>query len=252
MRDDLDKYQQSFQNMEGKIHVLEHQISLEEQMAYFRESKEWKVLTQKEMTPDESSCKKWFDLICSGDDVAEQKTYIVRLANSRQPKAYTFLKQLENICVNPELKNWIYMAIIDIQMALESEMSGEKQVYIATGLGGKGEKLLFCILLYSRKLEPFEAYQKDIIEREFNYILSKEECEVDRAEVGEVCVKLLLYIPFRANIRQVMTKAISSCNEYGNFLSEHYTITNVKELDEKEIEEAIEIYRKNEDIETSN
>ena len=47
MRDELDKYQQSFQNMEGKIHVLEHQIPLEEQMDYFRESKDWKELTKK-------------------------------------------------------------------------------------------------------------------------------------------------------------------------------------------------------------
>ena len=252
MRDELDKYQQSFQNMEGKIHVLEHQIPLEEQMDYFRESKDWKELTKKEKFFDESKCEEWFDKVCLGEgDMEQQKTYIIRLANSRQPKAFTYLKQLTDICENPELKNWIYMAIIDIQMALESEMSGEKQVYVATGLGGKGEELLFCILLYSRTLKPFEAYQKDIVEREFNYVLLRENCDVDRIEVGEVSVKLMIYIPFRASIRHLMAKAIGSCNEYGDFLSEHYTITNVKELNEDEIKEAIEVYRKNEDIGTS-
>ena len=106
-------------------------------------------------------------------------------------------------------------------------------------------------MLYSRTLKPFEAYQKDIVEREFNYVLLRENCDVDRIEVGEVSVKLMIYIPFRASIRHLMAKAIGSCNEYGDFLSEHYTITNVKELNEDEIKEAIEVYRKNEDIGTS-
>ena len=250
MRDDLDKYQQSFQNMEGRIHILEHQIPLEEQMDYFRKSKEWKVLAQKEMLPDESNCRIWYDKILSGEDEAEQKTYIIRLANSRLPKAYTYLKRLAELCEIPELKNWIYMATVDIQMALESELSGEKQVFVATGLGGKGEKLLFCILLYSRTLTPFEPYQCDIIERELEYFFPRRDCEIDRIEVGDVYVKLLLYIPFRANIRQIMAEAVDNCNEYGNFLSEHYTITNVKELDEEEVKEAIAIYRKNENLET--
>lgn len=244
----MDKYQQSFQNMNGKIHILEQKIPIEEQMKYFNESRKWKRISN-ETPPSEAVCEEWFELVRSGsEDIWDEKDYILGLANSHQPKAYTYLKQLADTCQKPELKNWLYLALMDIQMSLESEMSEEKQIYVATGLGGKGNKLLFCILMFSRELKPFEPYQRQTIVREFSYIFEKDNCEVGNIEVNDLYVKVLLYIPFKANIRHAIDSAIISCNEYGNFLSVHYTITNVKELDEQEIQEAIEVYRKNENL----
>ena len=40
--DILRKYQHSFRNMKGKIHILEQQVPVEEQMRYFRASERWK------------------------------------------------------------------------------------------------------------------------------------------------------------------------------------------------------------------
>lgn len=238
--------------MDGKIHVLEQRIPIEEQMTYFRQAKAWKERTDNKEEATDDLVNGWLKLYENTEDPAEKKDYIIRLAASHHPKAYTILKELAQECEDTELRNWICVAVVDIQMALESDMSGEKQIYVATGLGGKGEKLLFCLLFYSRTLTPFEPYQCDTIDREFRYILEKESCEVAQIEVGDIYAKLLIYIPFRENIRHCIGHAIESCNEYGNFLSEHYTITNVKELDEEEIREAIEIYKnENKDITTS-
>ncbi len=247
MDDRLDKYQESFRQMDGKIHVLEQRVPIEVQMDYFRRAKAWKELTEGCVKATDLLITTWLKLFRTEKDIEQKKLCIIRLASTRHPKAFTGLKELAQKCDDPELKNWICVAIVDIQMALESEMSGEKQIYVATGLGGKEEKLLFCLLFYSRTLTPFEPYQCDIIDREFRYILPKESCEVEKIEVGDIYVKAMVYIPFRENIRHCIGRAVDSCNEYGNFLSEHYTITNVKELDEEEIREAIALYKNDEE-----
>ena len=46
-------------------------------------------------------------------------------------------------------------------------------------------------------------------------------------------------IPVRADIKQALDKVINECNQYGNFLSQVFTITNVKELSAEEVEEII-------------
>ena len=43
----------------------------------------------------------------------------------------------------------------------------------------------------------------------------------------------------RADIKQALDKVINECNQYGNFLSQVFTITNVKELSAEEVEEII-------------
>ena len=50
-------------------------------------------------------------------------------------------------------------------------------------------------------------------------------------------------IPFddaaKAEIFEQLDKVINECNQYGNFLSQVFTITNVKELSAEEVEEII-------------
>ena len=41
------------------------------------------------------------------------------------------------------------------------------------------------------------------------------------------------------DIKQALDKVINECNQYGNFLSQVFTITNVKELSAEEVEEII-------------
>ena len=58
--------------------------------------------------------------------------------------------------------------------------------------------------------------------------------------VAENYVELLLLIPIAGNIKKVMGDTIRECNEYGHFLSDRYTITNVKPLSEQEIQEILD------------
>ena len=52
-------------------------------------------------------------------------------------------------------------------------------------------------------------------------------------------MELVFLIPVRADIKLTLDKVINECNQYGDFLSNVFTITNVKELTPEEISEII-------------
>ena len=140
---------------------------------------------------------------------------------------------------DPEMANWAYMALMESRIVLESDLSDEKQILISTGMGGKGEKLRFYVLILANELKPFQDYQRKIVEREFPYQLEKADCEIEQLTIGEQYVAMVFLIPVLAEIKQVIERVINECNEYGNFLSSSFTITNVKELSEEEVHEVI-------------
>jgi hypothetical protein len=233
------KYYDSFRNMDGHFHILEHRVPVEEQIAYFKFSdqvrktfREMSDMDYEQYIPDRKDVEQSLD---------DKKKMLSILAISKQVRAY---RMLERYVQNPdkELINWAYMALMESRINLETELSGEKQIYISTGLGGKGQKLRFYVLIVSADGKPFEHYQREVIEKEFGYLLSKEDCEIERLTVGDRYVELVYLMPIKTDIKRLLERLIGECNLYGNFLSEMYTITNVKELSQQEVNRIVEKY----------
>ena len=232
------KFRDSFSKIDGHFHILEQRVPVERQMEYFKYSEKIKKDQDK---PDMSRTD--FSIFENSLDdpgaTTEHKMHVLSmLATSRQVKAYRLLEEYAQAPA-PDVADWAYMALMESRIALESELSDEMQIYISTGLGGRGEKLRFYVLLLANELKSFLEYQKKVIEREFSYSLEKAECEIERLTIGEKHVELVFLIPVRADIKQTLDKVINECNQYGNFLSQVFTITNVKELSGEEVEEII-------------
>lgn len=230
------KFQESFNRMDGHFHILEQRVPVELQMEYFKYSeqmrKEKPVLTDVDYGI-------FFQRLSDPEVTTDHKKYILSvLATSRQVKVY---RMLEDYVQEPgqDVRDWAYMALMESRIALESELSDEKQIYISTGLGGRNEKLRFYVLILSKGLKPFQEYQRNVVEREFAYSLSRENCEMERLKIEELYVELIFLIPVRLDIKLTLDKVISECNQYGDFLADVFTITNVKELSADEITEII-------------
>ena len=240
--DILRKYQHSFRNMKGKIHILEQQVPVEEQMRYFRASERWKKNAGGLLPAYDEECNHWFRKLTDQEEiksVEEKKELLLNLANSKNPVSFRLLKQYVADGPDPEVANWAYLALMEIQIALESDYSEERQIYISTGMGGKGTKLRFYVLMLSNGKKPFLEYQRQTIEREFAYYLEKADCEIERLTIGEQYVELLFLLPIRVDIKPLLDRLVNECNQYGNFLSASYTVTNVKELTHEEILELV-------------
>ena len=232
------KFRDSFSKMDGHFHILEQRVPVELQMEYFKYSEQ---VRKERAKPDlnDMDYTAFRESLSNPESTTDYKKYILSmLATSREVKAY---RMLEDYVQHPDedVSNWAYMALMESRISLESELSDEKQIYISTGLGGKGEKLRFYVLMLSRDRKPFLGYQRKVIEREFAYFLPKADCEIERLTIGEQYVELVFLIPVRADIKLTLDKVINECNQYGDFLSDIFTITNVKELTEQEVTDII-------------
>ncbi|HBA30330.1 MAG TPA: hypothetical protein DCZ45_07130, partial [Parabacteroides goldsteinii] len=208
------KFRDSFSKMDGHFHILEQRVPVELQMEYFKYSEQ----VRKERTkPDlnDMDYTAFRESLSNPESTTDYKKYILSmLATSREVKAY---RMLEDYVQHPDedVSNWAYMALMESRISLESELSDEKQIYISTGLGGKGEKLRFYVLMLSRDRKPFQEYQRKVIEREFAYFLPKADCEIERLTIGEQYVELVFLIPLRADIKLTLERVINECNQYG-------------------------------------
>jgi len=137
---------------------------------------------------------------------------------------------------------------MESRVMLESEFTDERQIYISTGLGGKGNKLRFYILLLSSTGNQFLAYQQQVIEREFAFALHNDNCEIEELTIKTNYVELTVLTPIQTNIKQFIENIVLECNQYGNFITNAIIITNVKKLAESEI---AQIIKKHENIRTS-
>ncbi|MDR3309605.1 MAG: hypothetical protein LBS80_06600 [Tannerella sp.] len=229
-----------FQNSDGRFHIIEHSVPVDEQIEYFK----FADRVKKDIILTDADYEK-FGSQLNADDCSPQrkKKLIAILGAAKTVRAY---RLLEDYAGHPdqELANWSYMALTESRIALETDLSDEKHVYISTGMGGKDDKLRFYVLIMSEKSMTFLDYQKEIINKEFNFMLPQSGCVVEKLTVSDKYVAMVFLIPMQANLKYVLEKVIAECNQYGDFLSRFLTVTNVKELNVDEISKIIESYER--------
>jgi len=237
--DALRRFYDSFRKMKGRLHILEHRVPVEEQMRYFRYSN--RIRKEKHEVKDDD-CELYETGLYSEELPNDEKKKILSiLASSKQVWAY---RLLESYVQQPseELVGWAYMALMESRISIESELSDERQIYVSTGLGGRGEKLRFYILVISSGGASFLDYQRGVVRSELEYVFSKNDCDIERLTVEDRYVELVALIPVSVDIRGALENAISECNLYGRFLSEVFTITNVKEFSREDVAKILERY----------
>ncbi|MDR0994830.1 MAG: hypothetical protein LBL81_00910 [Tannerella sp.] len=239
--DILERFRHAFDVEGGQFHVVEYSVPIDVQMEYFKYSEQMRKnnIHVADNEYEESRANLW-DATLSP---TRRKHILSALALTNNVKAYrlleAYVKQAEP---DPEIVEWAQMALMESRIMMESELLEEKQIYISTGLGGKGDKLRFFVLLLANGGQVFKDYQKQIVEREFNYALSKQNSEIERIAMHDLYIEMVLLIPMRYDIKSILSNVISECNQYGEFIADEVTITNVKELSETEIDEVLKHY----------
>ena len=227
------KIQEIFGSMPAKFSVLEEEIDIEQQMEYFEFSK----IHKNELSKEEI-LKRRENLYNSKISIYDKKLLLVQLAAIEEVVAYrTIEKYLEN--PDLELRKWAILAFQESRMVLETSLLEENQVFISTGLGGKGKKLRYFVVLVFKKDKNIGPVQQKVIENEFNYILDKYDSELEEKTHDKHFTKLKVLIPINIPINEVLDRAINECNQYGDFIDQDFIITNVKVLDDNEIHDFI-------------
>jgi hypothetical protein len=232
MKNDNDvfrEFRQSIKGLEGNLHVLETSIPVEKQMEYFRYSENVRNHSKNESVTEQ------IVILNSTDSSYEEKKYAMTfLATSGDIKAYRALEAY-NRHPKASLTDWSSLSLLQAKIMLESEFSEEQQVFISTGLGGRGNKLRFYAFFKSVGLMPFSKYQRNLIEKEIPLVVRKYEGELEEITIKNNYFSLLFLVSLQIDLKEMLKEAICECNEYGNFIDTHFVITNVKIFDQEDI-----------------
>jgi hypothetical protein len=230
----FDKIQEILGHMPSTFNILEEQIDIDLQMEYFEHSKKLPRNLNKE-----EIIRKREDVFVEGVPISNKKDLLVRLASIDHVEAFrTIEKYLKK--PDPEIRDWALLALQESRMLLESKLLDQNQIFISTGLGGKGHKLRYFIVLLTRNGTQLSDLQEKVVRSEFTFFLEKVNSELEEIEFHPSFVKLLVVIPLQITIKDLFDRIIAECNEYGGFLQKHFILTNVKHLSNEEILEFLE------------
>ncbi|MEN8120633.1 MAG: hypothetical protein ABFS35_09815 [Bacteroidota bacterium] len=219
----FNKIEELFGKKPKNFSILEDQIDIKTQLSYFEESKKVKEsgIIKKDLLEKKDYL---YDPKLSNE---EKKGLLVSFASIDDVEAYRIIERfLSN--PEPELKNWAVLALQESRMTIESSLLNENQVIISTGLGGKGKKLRYFVVLSSEDNIEFSDLQKRLIHKELEFALKKVDGEIEKNEFVENYTTLLAIVPITVSIKAVIQSAVNECNQIGNFISSKFILTNVK------------------------
>lgn len=223
--------QQIFDNIPENFNILEEQIDIDEQLRYFEASGKLRKLESYIPEIPEN-----FNDLYSPDISDEKKQEIlVSLALVPDVKAFRII---ENYLKKPDkhLRNWALLAYQESRMMLHSSLLDEQQVFISTGLGGKGKKLRYCVVfIYNPFDKMLKSMEQKLLKDELIFALKNEDGEFESIDFSQGFASALLLLPLKIELKEIFEKIIDECNQYGNFLSEDIILTNVKILTRNEI-----------------
>lgn len=222
--------QKALENLPENFSILEERIEIEVQMKYFEFSK-----VMRKMDISDEYFENRGQLFEEEVDDERKKEILSAIATVDDVKAFrtieTFVKESKG-----DLKQWAVLALQESRMLIQSSLLDEQQVFISTGLGGKGRKLRYCVVFINRTQESLltETQQK-LVREELVYELNGIDGEFETIDFMEGFSTALVMLPLQVDIKSVFQNVVDECNQYGNFLQEDMIVTNVKVMSRSEI-----------------
>jgi len=233
-----DKIKELLGSIPARMNVLEDTIDIELQLEYFELSRRLRNRDEPHLIMN--SAERLFEDSTSLD---EKKNLLAQIASLDKIEAYRAIERFQNEKPG-DLKSWSTLALHENRMLLESKLLDENHVFISTGLGGRGEKLRYFIVLFARESEYFSELQRKIIKNEFEMSLKKHSSEMEEIKFSGSMATILAMIPMKINIRNIFNEAIEESNQYGNFLVSNFIISNVKTMSFEEIKHYVKTQNK--------
>ena len=227
------RMQEFFSQMSSNFSLMEEPVDMHVQMNYFETS--YRMREEVNETDMLARKDELFDPEVSID---KKKTLLVQMASVPSPEVY---RVLENYSKKPdkELVDWSKMALQENKLFLESHLLDNRQIFISTGLGGKGNKLRYFIVVFNKENEDLKPFQQKVLQDEFSYAMQRYDSELEKVIFAKRYTTLLAVIPLSSDIARMFRDAIEECNQFGNFLAPDFIVTNMKEMSDEEINEAI-------------
>ena len=227
------RVQEFFGGLNNNFSLIEDPMDVNLQMNYFEAS----TRIRGKFKDDEVMVRK-DDLFDPNLPIENKKLLLVQMAGIPNPEMY---RTLEKYAKNPDtdIKDWAKLALQENKHLLESDLLDRQQIFISTGMGGKGNKLRFFVVLINKSGDHLKPFEKKIVEDEMKYALQRYDGELEKFDFMRQYVSMNIIVPINSDLTRMFRDGINECNQFGDFLSTDFIVTNLRELSEKEICDAL-------------
>ncbi|QIA08981.1 hypothetical protein [Draconibacterium halophilum] len=234
--------QKALDDLPENFSILEEQIDVAIQMKYLEFTK---LLRSKDISEECFDARE--ELFDEEVDEERKKEILTAIAVYDDVKAYRTLEKYVEEGTG-DMKQWGTLALQESRMLMHSSLLDEQQVFISTGLGGKGKKLrYFVVFLSVHENEMLSTTQQKLLKDELIFELNHHDGVFESMDFMEGFSSALVMLPITVEIKDTFQNIISECNQYGGFLREDMVITNVKVLSRGEIIQLIHQKKNNND-----
>ena len=231
------RIQEFFGGLNQNFSLMEDPVDVNVQMLYFETS-----FRMRDNVKEKDLLARKDELFDPSVSLERKKILLVQLAGLPSPEIYRIL---ESYAKQPdtELADWAKMAVQENKLLLESHLLDKnQQVFISTGLGGKGHKLRYFVVLINKEANDLKEFQQKVVKDEMKYALQRYDGELENLNFTNRYATMRVVLPLSSDISRLFRDGISECNQFGDFLSNDFLVTNLKEMSEIEINEALSVY----------
>lgn len=227
------------ENLPDNFSILEEQIDIDIQVKYFELAN--RVRSKKNAL----KCFKNREELFLNDISEDRKREILlAIASIDDVKAFRTIEKFVGLATG-ELKQWAVLAFQESRMLIQSSLLDEQQVFISTGLGGKGQKLRYYVVFINRNQNIIlTKIQQKLLKDELVYELNQHKGEFESMDFSEGFSTVLVMLPLQSDLKKLFRSVIDECNQYGDFLDDDMIVTNVKVMSRNEI---LEMLKQNKD-----
>lgn len=217
MNDDLsDRLNEMLQNgSAADFRVIEAGID-------FAVVKEYWALIQQHPEPwEEAQLDEAALALSSDDDMAMVRPVLTQLGRSGSVTAYRALERYVKQATDELQRKWGVVAMQHCRVKLENELLDEPIGFIATGLGGKGSKIRYYFVLFSR--EALTDVMVKEVEAFYREVAPEYEAEIEAVERIDDFISVRLLLPVHRSLKALVEQGV----EVYPFLEEHFIMTNM-------------------------
>ena len=227
------KMQEFFGGLNNNFSLMEDPVDVVTQVNYFEASGVMRGAVEEKYILDRKD-----ELFDPNMSIDEKQLLLVQMASIPNPEIY---RALENYAKNPDAKliDWSKLALQENRLLLESHLLDSRQVFISTGLGGKGHKLRYFVVLINKNGDNLKPFEQKVVQDEMSYALQRYDSELEKLNFMRQFTTMRVVVPISSDLTKLFREGIDECNQFGNFLLPDFIVTNMKELSEEEIQEAL-------------
>ncbi len=230
----LNQLKDSKGELKDNFHILEEIVPIEEQLQYFDYCK-------RARSDNESVDRNYLVALLFSPtiDLEEKKYCLSVLAGMTDIGAYRALETYHSSPPDPELAHWSALALIESRILIDSDLSGEKQILVSTGLGGHKDELRFFVVIATKDRKEYTELQKEILDKELKFQFDHENVTVEEYEYCGNYLGIVLLSKLSVNLKAVLKKVVDECNQFGDFIDEKFIITNIKKFTHPEVQKLL-------------